>query len=199
MMLLGQAAVGQKRAKQAEGERLDIASLHDQYLQAVFTYVCCRVPDRGEAEDITAEVFAAAVAALPKFRGDSGHYAWLLGIARRKIVDAARRRRGRRELLDVELTQEERESVGLLLATDIEELPEEAVQHGEARREMQKLLAGLPEAQREALLLQVVHELSIREIAQVIGRSEAAANSLLQRARAAIYRQGRGYFLGDQR
>jgi RNA polymerase sigma-70 factor, ECF subfamily len=113
-------------------------------------------------------------------------------------VDAARRRRHRRELLDVELTEEERESVGLLLATDIQELPEEAVQHEEARREMQKLLAGLPKTQREALLLQVVHDLSIREIAQVIGRSEAAANSLLQRARAAIYRHGRGYFLGDE-
>jgi RNA polymerase sigma-70 factor (ECF subfamily) len=198
MMLLGRAAVGPKRPAEAEGERVDIASLHDRYLRAVFTYVCGRVPDRSEAEDITAEVFAAALAALPRFRGDSGHYAWLLGIARRKIVDAMRRRRGRRELLDTELTEAERERLGLLLATDAGELPEAAVRHAEARREMRKLLAGLPEAQREALLLQVVHDLSIREIAQVLGRSEAAANSLLQRARAAIYRHGRGYFLGDQ-
>lgn len=198
MISLGRTAIRGEGTEQQEGEGLDIASLHDRYLQAVFTYVSCHVSDRSEAEDITAEVFAAALAALPRFRGDSGHYAWLLGIARRKIVDAARRRRRRRELLDTDLTGAERESLGLLLATDIGELPEEAVQHEEARQEMRKLLAGLPEAQREALLLQVVHDLSIREIAQVIGRSEAAANSLLQRARAAIYRHGRGYFLGDQ-
>src|SRR5438105_10377771 len=134
MMLLSRAAVGPGRSEKVEGERVDIASLHDRYLQAVFTYVCCHVPDRSEAEDITAEVFAAALAALPKYRGDSGHYAWLLGIARRKIVDATRRRY-RRELLDTDLTEQERESLGLLLATDIAELPEEAIQHEEARQE----------------------------------------------------------------
>jgi RNA polymerase sigma factor (sigma-70 family) len=197
-MLLGRAVVAQRHVEKGEAGRVDIAVLHERYLQAVFTCVSCHTPDRSEAEDITAEVFAAALAALPKFRGDSGHYAWLLGIARRKLVDASRRRRHRRELLDADLTEDERESLGLLLATGIGELPEAAVQHDEARREMRKLLAGLPEAQREALMLQVVHDLSIREIAEVIGRSEAATNSLLQRARAAIYRHGRGYFLGDQ-
>ena len=198
MISPGRAAMERDRSEEVERKRVDIASLHDRYLRSVFTYVSSHVPDRSEAEDITAEVFAAALAALPRFRGDSGHYAWLLGIARRKIVDATRRRRHRPELLDTDLTEDERESLGLLLATDIGELPEEVVQHEEARQEMRKLLAALPEAQRETLLLQVVHDLSIREIAQVIGRSEAAANSLLQRARAAIYRHGRSYFLGGQ-
>src|SRR5207249_10407808 len=137
--------------------------LHDRYLQAVFTYVSCHVPDRSEAEDITAEVFAAALAALPRFRGDSGHYAWLLGIARRKIVDATRRRRHRRELLDTDLTEPERESPGLLLATDIEELPGAAVQHAAARQGMRRPPAGLPEAQREAPPLPGADDHSHRE------------------------------------
>jgi RNA polymerase sigma-70 factor (ECF subfamily) len=190
------AALRSERLGMAEEDPKSIASLHEQYLQAVFTYVSARVPDRTEAEDITAEVFAAALSALPKFRGDSGHYAWLLGIAHRKIVDAHRRRRRRPELLDVELSHEERGAIGLLLSADIGDLPEEAVQHAEAQQVMRKLIAELPEPQREALLLQVVHELSIREIAQVMGRSEAAANSLLQRARASIFRRGESYFGG---
>ena len=57
-------------------------------------------------------------------------------------------------------------------------LPEEAVQHEEARQEMRKLLAGLPEAQREALLLRCVEELSLAEIARVLGRSENAVKTL---------------------
>jgi DNA-directed RNA polymerase specialized sigma24 family protein len=41
-----------------------------------------------------------------------------------------------------------------------------------------------------------VEGLSIAEIAVVMRRSPAAVNSLLQRARAAIFRQGAAYFLG---
>jgi RNA polymerase sigma-70 factor (ECF subfamily) len=188
--------VQKQRSEKAEESPTSIASLHERYLQAVLTYVSRHVSDRSEAEDITAEVFAAAVAALPGYRGTGGHYAWLIGIARRKIVDAERRQRQRRELLHAELSEEERETLSLLLAEDIGHLPEEAVQHEEARQVMRKLISVLPEPQREVLLLQVVDDLPIREIARVIGRSEAAVNSLLQRARAAIFRHGREYFLG---
>jgi RNA polymerase sigma-70 factor (ECF subfamily) len=177
-------------------EPAGITALHEVHLQAVFTYILHRVPNRAEAEDITAEVFVAAMAALPKFRGQSSSYAWLLGIARRKIADSARSRRRRPERLEIDLSEEERAAVGGLLALDSGPLPEEAVQHDEARRVMQKLLAALPEAQREALLLQVVHDLSIREISQVMRRSEGAVKCLLQRARAAIYRSGQSYFAG---
>jgi RNA polymerase sigma-70 factor, ECF subfamily len=174
----------------------DVDHLHARYFDSVFAYVSFRVPSRAEAEDITAEVFVAAVVALPKFRGECRPAAWLLGIARRKIAEAASRRGRRRERLDAELTEEERETLGLLLASDIEHLPEEALLQDESRRVMRHLLAALPEPQREALLLQVTHDLSIREIAQVLGRSPAATNSLLQRARATLLRRGQRYFAG---
>jgi RNA polymerase sigma-70 factor, ECF subfamily len=73
-------------------------------------------------------------------------------------------------------------------------LPEDALLREEARAVMHQLLERLPALQREALVLQVRQGLSIREIAQVLGRSEAAANSLLQRARATIFRYGQSYF-----
>ena len=45
------------------------AVLHERYLEDVFRYVLRRVPSVPEAEDITAEVFAAAAAASPAFPG----------------------------------------------------------------------------------------------------------------------------------
>src|SRR5713101_6140761 len=95
-----------------------------------------------------------------------------------------RRRRRQPELLDSDLTEAERETLGLLLTTDIGHLPEEVIQHEESQRVMRQLIADLPAMQREALLLQVVDELPIKEIAEVMGRSLEAINSLLQRARA---------------
>jgi len=165
-------------------------------LDAVFAYVLFRVPNHTEAEDITAETFAASLTALARFRGESKPYAWLLGIARQKIAEAARRRERTRsrELSEEDLPERERETLCLLLTADFRQMPEDALLHKEARDVMRQLLERLPEPQREALLLQVRHGLSVREIAHVLGRSEAATNSLLQRARATIFRYGQSYF-----
>src|SRR4051794_13164461 len=73
------------------------AWLHEQYLEPVFHYILRRVPRRDEAEDIAAEVFAAAFTGLPRFRGQCSPYLWLLGIARRQVAIALRRRTARRE------------------------------------------------------------------------------------------------------
>jgi RNA polymerase sigma-70 factor (ECF subfamily) len=175
---------------------VDIDLLHERYLDPLFTYVWQRVPNQVEAEDITAETFEAAIGALPKFRGDCDPFTWLVAIARKKIAEAVsrRKRKERVELPESELTERERETLELLLTVDSRQLPEDVALSQEAQGVMRQLLSGLPEPQREALLLQVEQDLSIREIAKVLGRSEAAADSLLQRGRATIFRQGQDYF-----
>ena len=163
-------------------------ALHQRYLADVFSYVARRVPDRQEAEDVTAEVFAAAFVALPRRKGLNGPYPWLLGIARRKVADALRRR-GRREGRMSALTEE--------TPAASSDQPEATIARQERASLIHAMLAALPEDQREALLLHYVEGLPQAEVAAVLGRSPAAINSLLQRARAAVYRQGHDYFLGE--
>jgi RNA polymerase sigma-70 factor (ECF subfamily) len=163
-------------------------ALHQRYLADVFAYVARRVPDRHEAEDVTAEVFAAAFVALPGRSGAQGPYPWLLGIARRKVADSLRRR-GRQAGRMGTLTDD--------LPTASRDLPEAALAREERGRLLRGMLAALPEDQREALLLHYVEDLPQAEMAVVLGRSPGAVNSLLQRARAAVYRQGHDYFLGE--
>src|SRR6185369_8232964 len=66
-------------------------ALQSRYLRDVYRYVARRVDRREDAEDITAEVFAAAFQSLKKYRGDCDPKLWLLGIARRKVADSLRR------------------------------------------------------------------------------------------------------------
>jgi RNA polymerase sigma-70 factor (ECF subfamily) len=172
-------------------------ALHERYLDDVFRYVLRRVPSVQDAEDITAEVFAAAAAGLPRFQGERSAYLWLLGIARRKIADALRRRERRRESLASELAPETPEADPLWETLVAVEGPESAVMRAEARRVVRTLIAHLAPDQREAILLQYMEHLSVAEIAVVMGRSEASVTGLLQRARAALYRQGHAYFLGE--
>jgi RNA polymerase sigma-70 factor (ECF subfamily) len=170
------------------------AALYELYLDDVFRYVSRRVPRREEAEDVTAEVFGAAFAALPRFRSDCPPRLWLLGIARRKVADLLRRRRARPELLETELSAADTERRN---ASHAAEGREAAAQRAETCRLIRELMAELKEEQREALLLQYVDDLSIAEIAVVMGRSPAAINSLLQRGRASLLRRGKTVLLGE--
>jgi RNA polymerase sigma-70 factor (ECF subfamily) len=200
-MLLTRSQAPCARMREAKGmDRADWATaavLHERYLNDVFRYVSRRVPRREEAEDITAEVFTAAFVELSRFRGQCSPYLWLLGIARRKIVDSLRRRSARPEMLASEMVREGTNAASLPELAAVVEGPEELLERAEERRVVRDLVDQLNEDQREALLLQYVEGLSIAEIATVLGRSPAAANSLLQRARAALFRRGQGYFLGD--
>src|SRR6478672_2528840 len=60
-------------------DRIDAGELHGLYLKDVFRYVSRRVPKQ-EADDITMQVFAAALEALPRFRGECPPRVWLLKI-----------------------------------------------------------------------------------------------------------------------
>jgi RNA polymerase sigma-70 factor (ECF subfamily) len=181
------------------GAPITAAELHDRYLEDVLRYVLRRVGRQEEAEDITAEVFAAAFVGLPRFRGPGSPYLWLLGIARRKIADAWRRRAAQRETLASELTDSPA-APGCLEALAAEDAgPEAGVVRAEAARVLRGLMAQLSPDQREALLLQHMEQLTIPEIALVMQRSPASVKSLLQRAREALRRRGQGYFLdGDE-
>jgi RNA polymerase sigma-70 factor (ECF subfamily) len=178
-------------------ERISAEQLHSLYLKDVFRYVSRRVPRR-EADDITMQVFAAALEAHPRFRGDCPPRVWLLRIAHRKVVDALRRRSTRRETLASEMTDRESDADSLAESPALTaEGPEAALERAESRQMIRSLVDQLNKDQREALLLQYVEELSVAEIAVIMGRSTAAVDSLLQRARAALFRLGKPYFLGD--
>jgi RNA polymerase sigma-70 factor (ECF subfamily) len=178
-------------------EKITAAELHERYLEAVFRYVLRRVLLVEEAEDITAAVFASATAALPRFRRECPPYLWLLSIARRQIARARRQQAIRRETLASELADEAPDAQALWEALAAVEGPEVTVIRAETRRVLHGLIAQLNEDQREALMLQYVERLSVAEIAHVMGRSPGSVRGLLERAKAALLRLGREYFLED--
>lgn len=178
-----------------------LEQLHEQYLTDIYRYVSRRLPGREEAEDATAEVFAAAVAVWSRFRGDVSPYLWLLGIARRKVADALRRRRWR-ELVSIDRWNKRDADANaadgweaLLDRTPSDgQSPEELALRRERYQTLRQLVFALKEEQREALLLHYVDGLSLTEVGIVLGKSPTAVSSLLQRARATVRQRGATYF-----
>src|SRR3989442_8872462 len=122
-------------------EETTAAGLHERYLDDVFRYVLRRVLRVEEAEDITAEVFAAAVAGLPRFRSQCPPYLWLLSIARRQIARARRRQVVRRETLATELADEARDAASIWEALAVVGGPGTALMRGEASRGLSGVVA----------------------------------------------------------
>jgi RNA polymerase sigma-70 factor (ECF subfamily) len=142
----------------------------------VYRYLRARGANEDDAAELAALTFERALSHIDRYRpGGSGFGPWLLRIARNAFIDAGRRQRNRPLGLD--------EVSGL---TAPGQSPEDAAIATEERRWILSLVARLPEAQRDALALRFAGGLSSREIATVIGKSEAATKKLLTRSIATL-------------
>ena len=160
-----------RRSIAIQSEAVDLQA---RYLDDVFRYVSAFVRPSAEAEDVTMHVFHAALAARPP--RDQDPRLWLLGIARRKVADCLRKHYRRRE-------------------APLESTLENPSKDVDQTVLLCQLLAALPKDYGQVLVLKYVSGLSIDEIASLLGRSPAAANSLLQRAREALFEKGAPHFL----
>ena len=119
------------------------------------------------AEDIAAEVFAEAAKGIGRYRYRGIPFrAWLYRIARNTIADhlKAQNRRGQVSLEDME---------GILEAapTDLD-----------LRADFVRALNYLNEDQRMVVVLRFVSDCSLREVAEVLAKSEGAIKQLQHRA-----------------
>jgi RNA polymerase sigma-70 factor (ECF subfamily) len=162
-MVLAAARVGNGHA---------IGLLFREHHPPLLRYLRAREPQA--ADDIAAEVWHGALRNLTGFSGDeTGFRAWLFTIARRRLGDHRRTMGRRREVL-VESSDIDRPMAG----SD----PAEAFATMQADDAARALVAGLPADQAEAVLLRVVGDLPVAEVARIMKRSEGAVRVLQHRA-----------------
>ncbi len=145
-------------------------------LSAVLSFFLRRTGNPELTADLTAEVFAAALLAAPRFRpGEIPARAWLYGIASHKLSDS--RRRGR-----VEDDARRRLALEPLVIDDpdLARVEDLASREGDAA-ELERALTGLPDQQRAAVLARVVDERSYPEIAAEMQCSEMLVRQRVSR------------------
>ena len=154
----------------ADGRAVALCVLYDRALPHVYGYFVRRCGSSSVAEDLTSETFMAAVDAVRRDRVPDLTEAWLLGVARHKLVDHWRR--------------EAREASKLALAAD-----NDTVDDWDARLDALRAhdtLAGLGPVHRTALTLRYLDGLSVPEVAALLDRTVHATEALLVRARLAF-------------
>lgn len=145
------------------------SELYQRYLERVYRYLFSRVRERVAAEDLTSQVFLAALENLPRYRHQGNFAAWLFAIARRKAADHFR---CRREAASLEGLQD-------VLSGEDDPLPQ--VIAGEQIERLAQALSSLEEAEQELLRLRYAAELSFVEIGALLKRNPAAVKMQLYR------------------
>lgn len=150
--------------------------LYREFLPRIGGYVRRLVADREDAEDVTAEAFARAFEAYPRFepRGSSPA-CWLFRIARNASFDHRRKT----------LLRSSAEAAAAGLCQDLED-PCQVAERRVWNRQFRIAIAGLPERQREIVSLRHAGGLSFKEAGERLGCSEDAAKMRYQRALRAL-------------
>ena len=161
----------------AAGDYAAFETLYGRHKDAVYRYFL-RATDPANAADGHQETWSRVVAKRGQYRGQGNFRAYLFAIAHNVLMDQFRRR-PREAVSDVEAVFDgspERDAVNL-----------------EATQRLNELIAALPNAQREALIMHREAGLTIRDIARVTGATEEGVKSRLRYAMAKLRRGMRDY------
>jgi RNA polymerase sigma-70 factor (ECF subfamily) len=148
-----------------EGLSVLFEDIYDRHLDDVFRYALLLTGDRHDAEDVASETFARALRAWRKGREPDGPaLPWLLVVARNVATD--RWRKDKR----------------LLARPIVETTSPSDTARLEASMWLESVVTLLPVRQREVIALRYHDDLSVAEIATVMGLSESGVRSLVARA-----------------
>jgi RNA polymerase sigma factor (sigma-70 family) len=162
-------------AQEGRGEAWE--TIYDELAPALLGYL--RAQGAVEPEDLLGEIFLQMVRDLAGFEGGEAQFrAWAFTVAHHRLVDE-RRYRARRP---------------------VEPLPPEALLESAAPDETDEgsavadarvghALRRLPAQQRNVILLRVLGDLSIAEVARVLGKTPGAVKAAQTRALASLKRQ----------
>ena len=157
--------------KAGKPEAFDL--LYHRHLPNVYKRVRYVIPENN-VEDVTQEIFIAAIKSLGSFRGDSQFSTWLRTLTNHKVAEFYRKRTRKQEPLLAPLSDASTHQTGSTSKTM------------EERIYLQKALQGLPENYREILLLRFAEDMQFNEIADLNHQNLEATKSLFRRAVAAL-------------
>lgn len=157
----------------AKGDTAQFALLYDAYVRSIYDFIYYKTHHKETAEDLTSETFFRALKNIGRFDTSRSFRAWLYSIAHNAVIDHYRTSRPTSDIEDV-----------WDLATDDTMIRDADTKR--ALQEVQKHLSKLSPIQRDILILRLWQELSYKEIAEIVGKSEANSKMIYSRAIARL-------------
>lgn len=165
-----------------------------KYQPRIYNLIYGRVRNHEAAEDICQEVFLKAWRALPNFQRKSVFYSWLYQIAVNCSIDFIRKEKRQIVFASGELTINPDDTFQMLRTHPS---PHDILEKEELGHIIRKAVAQLPPGQYTVFNLRYKEELSIKEIASHLNKSESTIKAHLYHAHQRLQKTLRPY-LNDE-
>jgi RNA polymerase sigma-70 factor (ECF subfamily) len=161
--------------KVIKGDTNAFVYLVDNYKDMVFSLAYKMTKNREEAEEISQDSFIKAFKNLKNFKGESKFSTWLYRIAYHASLDAIKKNRNNNSTFEInDVTLNQIKAVENIL---------EGIERKERAIIIDDCLQKLPEEERSIIWMFYFDELSLKEIIEVTGLSEANLKVKLHRSR----------------
>jgi len=155
------------------GDTSRFAELYDAHVRAIYDFIYYKTHHKETAEDLTSETFFKALRSIRQFDQTRSFKTWVYAIARNSVIDHYRKSRPTQDIDDVwDIASDD----------DIERDVDTKLM----LQEVEKHLAKLPQLQRDILILRLWQEMPYREIAEIVGKSEANSKMIYSRTLASL-------------
>ncbi|MFA6467002.1 MAG: RNA polymerase sigma factor [Patescibacteria group bacterium] len=151
------------------GEAEAFGQVYEKYFKKIYSFVYYRTSHKESTEDLVSLIFSKALENINKFQSSKGSFSsWLYKIARNTVIDYYRGHKNIQNLDDIE---------DLSDFSDISD----NMDRKKALSDIQNKLAQLSSNQREIVIMRVWEDLSYKEIAEIVGKSEANCKMIFSR------------------
>lgn len=147
--------------------------LYQRYSSKVYSKCIFMLKNDARAKDATQEIFTKIFLNLSKFNGRSKLSTWIYSITYNFCIDTIRKRKKEKNLFSEEIDD----------APDIIEEVEDATLLEMEVSRLKKVLEEIPSGDRAVLLMKYQDELSIKEIAEILNKTESAIKMKIKRAK----------------
>lgn len=152
-----------------QGKSADFAKLYDKYIEKIYRFIYWRVQHKETAEDLTSQVFMKALNQIDSYDETKSTFAtWIYRIARNTVIDHYRTMK---QSVDIDDYWSLSDTVDIARDAEVRDKLQEVDQY----------LSHLSADQREIVLLRVWHGFSYKEIAELIGKTEASCKMVFSR------------------
>lgn len=155
-----------QRARQCD--ETAFTELYERHFDRIYRYVRLKVGNEMDAEDITQQVFLNALKSISSYNWKGLPFSsWLFRIAHNQIVDY-HRKRSRRVSVPLD------DAIPLVAPDNLEKMAEDNFD----QERVMEAAKGLTDLQNEVISLRFAAELSLAEVARVMGKNIGAIKAL---------------------
>lgn len=145
---------------------------YEQYYDDIYRFIVFMIGDKQSCEDLVHDTFLRAFTGLERFENRSAVKTWLFGIARYLVLDEIRRRKRKRLFNVLGFSNDIPSSI------DVEQI----IEKREMILEQMQYIQSLKPNYRLVITLIKIEECSTKEVAEILGWSEAKVRKTLSRA-----------------